>query len=128
MPRDVSSIANVTGIMLVGATALLVATFASGAGMPMPSPRAWALLFALALGGGLLAYFLWNAGVAAIGPGAAAPFINLVPVASMLISTGLGAPPTHAQLFGGAIVIAAVSLSTRASAQAETPLAKITPR
>jgi len=44
-------------------------------------------LVVLAPGGGLIAYYLWNAGVRKIGASSASVFINLVPVASMLIST-----------------------------------------
>ena len=112
MPRDASSTANIAGIMLVGAIALTFLSVTAGTGLPLPSPHVAAALVVLAIGGGLLAYFLWNAGVTKIGAGAAAPFINLVPVASMLIATALGSRPTKAQLIGGAIVIGAVLLST----------------
>ena len=112
MPRDATATANISGIMLTGAIGLTVASFLSGSGLPVPSPHVGIALVVLAVGGGLIAYFLWNAGVAKVGAGSASLFINLVPVASMLISTALGSPPTASQLIGGAVVIAAVSLST----------------
>ena len=37
--------------------------------------------------------------------------MNLVPVASMVIAAFSGAPPNHAQLLGGALVIGAVTFS-----------------
>jgi drug/metabolite transporter (DMT)-like permease len=119
MPREASSTANIAGIMLVGAIALTVLSFAFGTELPLPSPHVAAALVVLALGGGLLAYFLWNAGVKSVGAGTAAPFINLVPVASMLIATALGKPPSLAQLVGGAIVIGAVLVSTISFAGAQ---------
>jgi len=49
-------------------------------------------------GGGVLSYLFWNAGIAKLGPARAAIFMNLVPVASMVIAAFSGAPPNHAQL------------------------------
>jgi drug/metabolite transporter (DMT)-like permease len=112
MPADTSNTANISAIMLIGAFGLTALSFGSGTGLPLPTAHAAAALVALAVGGGLIAYYLWNAGVAKVGPGAAALFINLVPVASMLISALLGTPLTGAQLLGGVIVVGAVSLST----------------
>ena len=98
--------------MLVGAIGLTLLSLAGGSKLPLPSPRVGVALVILALGGGLVAYYLWNSAVAKVGTGAAALFINLVPVASMLIATASGSPPTAEQLLGGAIVIGAVSFAT----------------
>jgi drug/metabolite transporter (DMT)-like permease len=121
LPRDASSTANILGIMLVGAVGMLVVSWAAGTGLPIPGPRIGAFLVVLALGGGLIAYYLWNAGVRRIGAGSASVFINLVPVASMLISTAIGSPPTRWQLIGAAIVITAVTVSTKASRPPSIP-------
>ena len=89
----------------------------------------WAIWSECAFGGGLIACYLWNSRVANVGPSAAALFINLVPVASMPISSVLGAPPTTAQLICGVIVIGAVSLSilgTPAPTEHRGPLKAIT--
>src|SRR5258708_745408 len=90
----------------------------SGAG-----PRAGAALLAMSVGGGVLSYLFWNAGIAKLGPARAAIFMNLVPVASMVIAAFSGAPPNHAQLLGGALVIGAVTFSALSpgSAVAGTP-------
>jgi len=53
----------------------------------------------------------WNGGIAKLGPARAAIFMNLVPVASMVIAAFSGAPPNQAQLLGGALVIGAVTFS-----------------
>jgi hypothetical protein len=51
-----------------------------------------------ALAGGLIACHLWTSRVANVGPSVAALFNNVVGVASMLISSVLGAPPTTAAM------------------------------
>jgi len=112
LPRDASATANILGTMIVGSIGLTLFSVAAGSGLPVPGPRVGFFLLVLSLGGGLIAYYLWNAGVRKIGAGPASVFINLVPVASMLISTALGAPPTVWQLVGAGIVIGAVSVST----------------
>ncbi|HEV7717310.1 MAG TPA: EamA family transporter [Steroidobacteraceae bacterium] len=111
MPRDTSEVANTAGIMVVGALALTAAALISGQRFSMPSLPAGSALLMMSIGGSVLAYLLWNAGIAKVGPARAAIFLNLVPVASMLISTTLGTPPSHAQLLGGALVIGAVTFS-----------------
>ena len=112
LPRDASPTANILGTMIVGSIGLTLCSAVAGTGLPLPGPRVGGLLLALSLGGGLAAYYLWNAGVRKIGAGPASVFINLVPVVSMLISTAMGVPPTVWQLLGAAIVIGAVSFST----------------
>ena len=68
-------------------------------------------------------YLFWNVGIAKLGPARAAIFMNLVPVASMVIAAFSGAPPNHAQLLGDALVIGAVTFSALSpgSAVAGTP-------
>jgi drug/metabolite transporter (DMT)-like permease len=112
LPRDASPTATILGTMLVGSIGLTLFSAVAGSGLPLPGPHVGLLLLVLSLGGGLAAYYLWNAGVRKIGAGPASVFINLVPVVSMLISTAMGVPPTVWQLVGAGIVIAAVSVST----------------
>jgi drug/metabolite transporter (DMT)-like permease len=111
MPRDAGDFANTAGIMVIGAIALTLAALVSGQRFLMPSLHAGGALLMMSVGGSVLAYLLWNAGIAKVGPARAAIFLNLVPVASMVIETAFGAPPSHAQLLGGAIVIGAVTFS-----------------
>lgn len=112
MPKDTSGIANTAGIMTVGALALTAVAIASGQPFVMPSLHAGAALLVMAVGGGVLAYLFWNAGIARLGAARAAIFLNLVPVASMVIAAFEGQPPTHVQLIGGALVIGAVSFAS----------------
>jgi drug/metabolite transporter (DMT)-like permease len=112
MPQDTSGIASTAGIMTVGALALTAVALVSGEPFIMPSPHAGAALLVMAIGGGVLAYLFWNAGIARLGAARAAIFLNLVPVASMVIAAFEGQPPTEAQLLGGALVIGAVSFAS----------------
>lgn len=112
MPRDTSGIASTAGIMTVGALALTAVALISGEPFVMPSPHAGAALLVMAVGGAVLAYLFWNAGIARLGAARASIFLNLVPVASMVIAAFEGLPPTHAQLIGGALVIGAVSFAS----------------
>lgn len=103
------AIANTAGIMTMGAIALILAAVAAQAPLALPGPKASAALMVMALGGSALAYLCWNAGVARLGAGRTALFLNLVPVSTMVIGAATGAPPTLVQLIGGAVVLAAVS-------------------
>jgi drug/metabolite transporter (DMT)-like permease len=113
MPKDTSGVASTAGIMIVGALALtLVAMIAGETLFVMPSLHAGSALIAMSVGGGVLAYLFWNIGIGRLGAARAAIFLNLVPVASMVISAFSGEPPTHVQLLGGALVIGAVTFSS----------------
>ena len=123
VPTDTSGIANTAGIMTTGAAALTAVALFSGQTFLMPDVRGGSALLAMSLGGGVLSYLFWNAGIAKLGPARAAVFMNLVPVASMVIAAFSGAQPSHAQLLGGALVIGAVTFSALSpgSAVAVTP-------
>lgn len=111
MPKDASGVANTTGIMLAGALVLLLAAGLSGAPLALPGPQAGAALVLMAVGGSVLAYLFWNAGLTRLGAGRTALFLNLVPVSSMLIAAVGGTSPTLAQVLGGAVVLGSVSLA-----------------
>lgn len=112
MPAKVSGIANTAGIMTVGAIALSVAALGHADHFIVPGIRAGAALLVMSLGGGVLAYLFWNASISHLGPSRAAIFMNLVPVTTMVIAAFEHMPPTHAQLFGAALVIGAVTFSS----------------
>ena len=118
LPRDVGGLANTAALMLTGGAVLTLA--AALAGVPVTAPRVDALgaLLLMSLGGSVLAYLFWNTGIARLGPARAALFLNLVPVSSMVISALEGHMPSAIQLAGGAIVIAAVTLSSLAERRA----------
>jgi drug/metabolite transporter (DMT)-like permease len=112
LPRGVSGLANTTGVMTAGALVLSAVAVASGSTVHVPQAGAGAALLVMALGGSVIAYLFWNAGIARLGAARAAPFMNLVPVSSMLISLFEGQQPTGVQLAGGAAVIGALVLSS----------------
>jgi drug/metabolite transporter (DMT)-like permease len=112
LPRDVGGVANTTGVMLAGAAALSLAAVAAGAPLAAPGADALGSLLLMSVGGSVLAFLFWNAGIARLGAARTALFLNLVPVSSMVISAFEGHPPTWVQLAGGAIVIGAVSLAS----------------
>ncbi len=115
LPRDVGGLANTTGVMLAGAIALTLVALLAGAPLAAPGSDALASLLLMSLGGSVLAYLFWNAGIARLGAARTALFLNLVPVSSMVISAFEGRPPTWAQLAGGAVVIGSVSLASLTS-------------
>jgi drug/metabolite transporter (DMT)-like permease len=115
LPRDVGGVANTTGVMLAGAAALSLAAVAAGAPLAAPGADALGSLLLMSVGGSVLAYLFWNAGIARLGAARTALFLNLVPVSSMVISAFEGHPPTWVQLAGGAIVIGAVSVASLGS-------------
>jgi drug/metabolite transporter (DMT)-like permease len=106
-----SGLANTTGVMVMGAVALSTAAWLSGAPVNMPGPQGGAALLLMAVGGSVLAYLFYNAGLARLGAGRTALFLNLVPVTTMIIAAISGTPPSPLQLAGGALTIGAVSLA-----------------
>src|SRR5258708_6507435 len=118
-PKGASALATTTGTMVAGAAALTLVALLSGERFVVPSPYTGSALLMMSVSGGVLAYLLWSAGIARLGPARAAIFMNVVPVASMAISTVSGVPPTPAQLLGGALVIGAVMFSALTGARAK---------
>lgn len=107
-----TAVVNTTLIMVAGAVLLLVVALGSGQPLVVPGVQATAALLTMAVGGTVLAYLFWNTGIAHLGAGRTALFINLVPVFAMLAAAVTGTLPSAAQLMGGAVVIAAVSVSS----------------
>lgn len=70
----------------------------------------------LALIGSVLSFFWWNKGVAAIGAGRASIFINLIPVATIIISLFFRDTITPVQIAGCVLVIGAVMLTAEREA------------
>jgi drug/metabolite transporter (DMT)-like permease len=117
-PKGASALPTTTGTMVAGAAALTLVAFLGGERFVVPTLYAGSALLMMSVSGGVLAYLLWSAGIAKLGPARAAIFMNVVPVASMAISTASGVPPTPAQLLGGALVIGAVMFSALTGARA----------
>lgn len=112
MPVGVPGLANTTGIMTCGAALLVAVALLSQASLHTPSLHAGGALLGMILGGTVISYVFWNAGIARFGAARTAVFMNLVPVASMLIAVASGANPSAAQWLGGAAVIGAVFFSS----------------
>jgi drug/metabolite transporter (DMT)-like permease len=112
LPQEVSSLANTTGVMTAGAIALSVLALVKGAPVQVPHTDALVSLLLMSLGGSVLAYLFWNAGIARLGASRAALFVNLVPVSSMAIAALEGQAPTWVQQVGGAVVIGAVLVAS----------------
>ncbi|MBR9973377.1 DMT family transporter [Magnetospirillum sulfuroxidans] len=108
MPAE-SGLVNTTGIMVMGAVVMSLAALVVGVPVRMPSPMAAQALVAMAIGGSALAYLFWNMGLARLGAGRTAVFLNLVPVSTMAIAAAGGQPPSMVQIIGAAVVLAAVS-------------------
>lgn len=106
-----SAISNTTLVMGAGALLLLGVAVIDGGHFTMPGNTAGAALLVMALGGTVLAYLFWNTGIAHLGAGRTALFLNLVPVFAMLCGVVAGALPTHVQLIGGVLVVCGVSLA-----------------
>lgn len=106
-----SAISNTTLVMAAGALLLLGVALVDGGHFSMPGERAASALLVMALGGTVLAYLFWNTGIAHLGAGRTALFLNLVPVFAMLSGALGGAHPTQVQLVGGLLVIGGVSIA-----------------
>ena len=112
LPKEIHSTFNTTLIVSAGALILLIIALFDQSPLPthVSAATAWAML-ALVLGGTVLAYLFWNLGIARLGAGRTALFLNLVPVFTMLTAIGFGTYPTHMQLFGGLIVFCGLLIS-----------------
>jgi drug/metabolite transporter (DMT)-like permease len=71
----------------------------------------WPELFYLVVFGTLIALLMWNRGVALLGPVNGALFMNLVPVSAFAIGLLRGHRPTAMELFGAALVLAALVIN-----------------
>ena len=71
----------------------------------------WWYVVAIAVLASALAFAFWNIAVRELGGAASAVFLNLIPVFTALIGLVLGATVEGAQLLGGALVLAGVTLT-----------------
>ena len=110
MPKG-SPIGNTALMMSAGALVLTVIALAGNAPFVLPGLHAGLALAIMVGGGTVLAYLFWGIGIQHLGASRAALFLNLVPVFAMLVSGALGTPPSSAQLSGGLIVLAGVTLA-----------------
>ncbi|MDR0214101.1 MAG: DMT family transporter [Comamonas sp.] len=108
---QVDALTTTTVTAFIGATLLLMASIALEgpsvwADLTKAPAAAWFSVVALAIGATALAYAWYLHGVQALGAGAAAAYMSLVPLFGMLLSSfWLGEPITDSLLVGGAIAI-----------------------
>ncbi|OZB36127.1 MAG: multidrug DMT transporter permease [Halothiobacillus sp. 15-55-196] len=111
MPKTVSPTVNTALIVSAGALVLLVVAGFNSQGLHPLSLQAGFAMAGLVIGGTVLAYLLWNTGIARLGAGRTALFMNLIPVFAMLSAITIGTYPTPMQLLGGAIVFSGLLIS-----------------
>jgi drug/metabolite transporter (DMT)-like permease len=125
MLPGLSAIAVTTYAALIG-TAMLAAVAAATGDLapPAASLRAWAAVGFVGLFGTAVAFVWFYDGVRAIGPARTSVFINLVPVAAIVLGVLLlGEPLEISMAVGGALVIAGVLLLNRPDQPASAPVA-----
>jgi drug/metabolite transporter (DMT)-like permease len=103
-----SPIGNTAAIMIFSTLSMGGVIVTMDTPLAVPGVVAGSALAIMALAGTVMAYMFYNHGIAKLGAGKAALFMNLVPVWAMVTSMAMGVDPTQIQLIGGAVVIAAV--------------------
>jgi drug/metabolite transporter (DMT)-like permease len=112
LPKEIHPTVNTALIVSAGALILLVIALLAPSPLPTHfSPSTGLAMLGLVLGGTVLAYLFWNVGIARLGAGRTALFMNLVPVFAMLTAIGFGTYPTRMQLLGGLIVFCGLLVS-----------------
>lgn len=105
-----SAMSNMALVMLSGAVLLVFAAFISGEHFAIPGTKASFALMGMVVGGTVLAYLFWTAGIKQLGAARTAVFLNLVPVFAMVLGVLLGNIPNFSQLVGAVLVIGSVSV------------------
>ncbi len=101
---------TVAGAAATGLASIVEGRWAEMATVPV---RAWAGFGYVTVFGTVVAFLLWNRGVAEVGAARAAAFLNLVPVVGVAVSAvALGEHLVPAQVVGAALVMAGVYLTT----------------
>ena len=99
--------------MLAGAILFVPFVIAEGGQWSMPAPLAMGALLYLGVGCSFIAFLLYNFGLKKLSPSASVSLMNLIPVVGLILSILiLKESISVVQLFGGAIVIAGVALSS----------------
>ena len=114
-PIGATAYASFLGTAMLGLAAwALPAPLSAGIAPPVASLAAWVALAFLGVFGTAVAFVWFYDGVRALGPGRAAVFINLVPVAAVLLGyLLLNESLEWSMLTGGALTVAGVWLINR---------------
>ncbi len=101
---------TLAGVLLLGAASLVEGRWDEMASVPA---AAWLAFGYVTVPGTIVAFLLWNRGVAEIGAARAAAFLNLVPVIGVAVSAAvLGERLVPWQVPGAGLVMAGVYLTT----------------
>jgi drug/metabolite transporter (DMT)-like permease len=110
MPQG-SPIAHTGWIMAAGAMVLLASALGSDSHIHALGFKASVAMAFMVIGGTVLAYLFWGLGIARLGAGRTAIFLNLVPVFAMLTGVCFDTLPSAAQLMGGLLVLGGVAIT-----------------
>jgi drug/metabolite transporter (DMT)-like permease len=106
-----SPVAHTSWIMMAGALVLLAFALGSDSHVHAVGRTAAVAMAFMVLCGTVLAYVFWGLGIAHLGAGRTAIFLNLVPVFAMLTGGVLGSVPSGAQIMGGLLVLGGVAIT-----------------
>lgn len=123
--KGVPSLLVTTVTMTIGSLLLFaVSLFEGGWGqVPAISGQSWLELVYMAVCATVVAFVIWNMGIARLGPSKASAYVNLVPINAMWISSVFYGESLHlSQLVGVVLVIGGVVLTTRAPGKKTAPL------
>lgn len=105
--------AQIAGGLVILAPLYAWESLVQGRVLPLTLTTAWILPYT-ALFPAILAFYFWNRGVAAVGPGVAGVYTNLVPVLTALMAVGLlGETLTWVHLVGLGLILGGIALVTR---------------
>lgn len=123
-PLAATTYASLIGtVLLAGVAAWLPAPMSAGIAPPAVSATAWLALLFLGVFGTAVAFVWFYDGVRALGPARASVFINLVPVAAVLLAFALLDERLEwSMLAGGLAVVAGVWLINRPGRPTPAPL------
>ncbi|MBK6334474.1 MAG: DMT family transporter [Betaproteobacteria bacterium] len=123
-PLAATAYASLTGTVLLALVAWwLPAPMSSGIAPPVASVRAWLAFVFLGVFGTAIAFVWFYDGVRALGPARASVFINLVPVAAVLLGFALlNESLEWSMLAGGLLVVCGVWLINRPARPARAPV------
>jgi len=112
---EISPLAATAWASSIGSFFLMMMAIEEGfTGKIVLSVTAWESMLYMIIGSGVLAFYWWNQGVAAIGPNRASIFTNVIPLAGMLFAALLlHESITLFQVVGAALIISGVLLTTQ---------------
>ena len=111
--RGMDALTMTAGAALYGAVpSLLAGLLLTPGGSVHMTPIAWISLLYVSTAASVIAYFVWTAGVNMIGASRSAPFINLLPVWTVVLGILLlGERLTLSESVGGAIIVVGALLA-----------------